>query len=331
MPRKFSFAILLAVPCAITAIPVQAVAPNPVQRVFVSGNGLDSNNQLTPPCTVKTPCKTFAGALPAVAFNGEIVVLDSAAYGSVTIDKSISITAPPGIYAGISVFAGSGVTINTQNISVVLRGLTINSQGGTNGITVDTFSNNARLSVENCVITNFEAINTSSGIFVNAAATVRIVNTHLRDNARGVTLDGGSTAIISGSNILGSTAVGPYGIFVSNGLANTTTTAVVNDTIIAGTGTALNVNGKGIAVQTVDAAANARVSITRSTITNFGIGVSNLTAPGNAVVTIRDSLVTGNSIGLNNIGTGATLNSAGNNTIDNPGGNSGTITPLPPL
>jgi hypothetical protein len=67
--------------------------------------------------------------MTVTAANGEIVVLDSGGYGRVTIDKSVSIVAPPGIYAGISVFAGQdGVTIFTPGITVVLRGLTINGR-----------------------------------------------------------------------------------------------------------------------------------------------------------------------------------------------------------
>ena len=40
--------------------------------------------------------------------GGEIVVLSSGGYGPVLINKSVSIIAPEGIYAGISVFSGSG-------------------------------------------------------------------------------------------------------------------------------------------------------------------------------------------------------------------------------
>jgi hypothetical protein len=43
----------------------------------------------------------------------------------------VTITAPPGVYAGISVFpATNGVDIATAGISVALVGLTINGQGG---------------------------------------------------------------------------------------------------------------------------------------------------------------------------------------------------------
>ena len=80
------------------------------------------------------PCRSFGAAITVTNASGEIVVLDSAGYGAVVINKSVSIISPPGIYAGVSVLAGEGVTMNTAGIEVTLKGLTINGQGGTVGI-----------------------------------------------------------------------------------------------------------------------------------------------------------------------------------------------------
>jgi hypothetical protein len=55
--------------------------------------------------------------------GGEIIMLDSAGYGIVSIAQDVSIIAPPGIYAGISVFAGTvGVAIHYGATNVKLRG-----------------------------------------------------------------------------------------------------------------------------------------------------------------------------------------------------------------
>src|SRR5512145_3331720 len=72
-----------------------------LQRTFVASFGLDTN-----PCNLPSPCRTFGTAMAATDPNGEIIVLDSAGYGAVSITQSVSIIAPEGIYAGISVFAG---------------------------------------------------------------------------------------------------------------------------------------------------------------------------------------------------------------------------------
>src|SRR5689334_2710230 len=101
-----------------------------VQRTFVSGLGSDGN-----PCSRAAPCRTFGQAIMGTSVGGEAIVLDSAGYGAFSINKSVSIIAPQGVYAGISVFTGDGIDINAGPSDVViLRGLTVNSQGGANGI-----------------------------------------------------------------------------------------------------------------------------------------------------------------------------------------------------
>src|SRR5205807_1357882 len=81
------------------------------------------------------------------------VVLDSGGYGTVTINQAVSLVAPPGVYAGISVFSGTGITVAAGATDVVtLRGLTLNGLGGNYGID---FSSGAALYVQDCVVENF--------------------------------------------------------------------------------------------------------------------------------------------------------------------------------
>jgi len=118
------FAFVIAV---FLAIPASAA-----QRTFVSYRGSDLN-----PCAVDSPCRSFAAAIAQTNANGEVVAVDSAGYGPVTITQAVTIVAPLGVHAGISVFSGDGVTINAGlNDVVVLRNLYINSQGGVNGVTL---------------------------------------------------------------------------------------------------------------------------------------------------------------------------------------------------
>jgi hypothetical protein len=101
------------------------------QRTFVALSGVDNGQG-----SAFAPCRTFAAALTASDFGGEIIVLESGGYGRVTLDKSITITAPQGVYAGISVPSGqNGIDIMTDGIAVVLRGLTIVGKGGDVGST----------------------------------------------------------------------------------------------------------------------------------------------------------------------------------------------------
>ena len=101
-----------------------ATASAQAPRTFVSGLRSDSN-----PCTRTAPCRNFAQAISQTSPGGEVVVLDSAGYGAFTITQAVSITAPPGVYAGISVFSGDGITITAGGSdTVILRGLTLNNQ-----------------------------------------------------------------------------------------------------------------------------------------------------------------------------------------------------------
>ena len=94
-----------------------ATGASPV--TYVATYGVDSAT-----CSLVQPCRSFAGALPQTNDGGQIVVLDSGGYGPVQIDKSVSIIAPEGVYAGISVFTGVGVHI-TVPAHVRLVGLNI--------------------------------------------------------------------------------------------------------------------------------------------------------------------------------------------------------------
>ena len=229
--------------------------------------------------------------------------MDTAPYGSVELTKSISLTAAPGVYAGISVFAsGVGITIATAGIKVVLRGLTINGQGGSAGIALVA---NSTLSIENCVIANFGS--SGSGVFVNGPANAQIISTVIRDNDIGVFLSAGPTANISKSKILGSSITGI--LVQGSGVLNTSTVAI-SDTVVSE-------GAEGIKAVSTIGGVISRISVIRSTITNNSAGgILSLTgAAGTALVSVRSSSVTGNgSVGLDQDGAGATLETLGNNT-----------------
>ena len=299
---------VLGTTCTISSLAgprsVTATFNQTVQRAFVSATGNNANTATF--CAVTAPCKTFAAAVTVVADNGEVVALNTAPYGSVTLTRSISLTAAPGVYAGISVFAGSGVTIASPGISVVLRGLTINGQGGANGILVDTPATGAKVSIENCVIANFANAG-GAGVAVNAPAQLRVVNTLIRDSFDGVSIAGGATAVITGSKILENSDTGI--------LVNGANAAIVN--------TVSSASGTGIAA---GAGSGTQIAVTGSAITNNGTGVI---AQGTSTVTLTNSMVTGNTLGLSQSGS-ATLELTGNNTVrQNTTPSSGTITTAP--
>jgi hypothetical protein len=173
MLRRTRTLATIALAAALMLVTADAAAT--AQRTFVASYGSPTNTSFN--CSITKPCRAFSEAIGVTNPKGEVIVLDSAGYGSATITQSVSIIAPAGIYAGVSVFSGDGITIGAgANDVVVLRGLSINGQGGLRGIL---FQMGARLRVENCVISGMN----SAGIVHNAANGEMIVlDTIVRDN-----------------------------------------------------------------------------------------------------------------------------------------------------
>jgi len=135
-PRETAMTLRVSAFAAVTMVAsfFAAHAHAAAQRTFVSTTGVAN-----PACSLAAPCRAFSEALAATLPAGEIVVLDSGGYGGGTITQAVSIVAPPGVYAGISVLSGDGITVNAGAGDVVkLRGLTLNGLGGVNGIFVNT-------------------------------------------------------------------------------------------------------------------------------------------------------------------------------------------------
>jgi nitrous oxidase accessory protein NosD len=151
------------------------------QRTFVASYGTDAN-----PCSVTQPCRGFAAAILQADAGGEVVVLDSGGYGPVTIGKSISLIAPEGVYAGISVLDTTpglrGIVINAgPSGRVTLRGLSLASVGtAPSKVGVDVQSA-AHVRIERCTLDGF-----SSGISsVGNAAKIAVTDTTIRGSDDG--------------------------------------------------------------------------------------------------------------------------------------------------
>jgi hypothetical protein len=260
-------------------------------RTFVSAlTGNDANG-----CTVMSPCRTFANALTQTSAGGEIVALDSGGYGAVTITQSVSILAATGIYAGVSATSGVAVAINAGASDVVtLRGLTLNGQGGTDGID---FNSGGALSIESCLISGFS----TKGIFVSAApSTSSVSDTTVRDCG----FEGMSVHVASVQASIDHCRFenNPFGFF-----ALSSARASLRDSVISGS--------SSIAA---GAQFGGELDIEDCLIANNG-GTGIDSDLGGAVVRVSDTTVTDNGTGLV-FGTG-TLLSRGNNTVEGNGTN----------
>jgi hypothetical protein len=273
-----TIAFLLAASAVSTFATIQA---NAAPLTFVSAAiGVDTNTGAS--CTQKAPCRTFQAAMTVTDVNGEVVVLDSGAYGSVVITQSVALTAPIGIYAGISAFnSANGVLINQQDANVVLRGLSINGQGGLNGILMVAGN---KLTVENCVVSNMGA----SGIRVIGLIPVRVVDTIIRDNIEhGISLEDGALGTITRAVVSGN---GSIGVFAQGQLAGTTTSADIANSILDG-----NITG----VSATSSSATAKVNVTvrdSSAVGNAGFGLGAQSSAGGLVkLTASNNIISVNN------------------------------------
>ena len=133
---------VLALMCS-ALLPAVAFAAMP--RVYLSGTGSDVGS-----CGITAPCRTLQFAMTAVDPGGDIVIRDSAGYGAVAIGQAVSIIAPRGVYAGITVASGIGIDVNASGAKVLLEGLTINGIGpATTGIR---FAAGSQLEIVRCAI-----------------------------------------------------------------------------------------------------------------------------------------------------------------------------------
>src|SRR5688500_12418798 len=93
---KRTFAVIVSL--SVLVAPTRSVAHSQAlaTRTWVSGAGNDAN-----PCSRTLPCLTFTGAIAKTAAGGEINALDAGNFGTVVINKSITIDGG-GTLSGIS-------------------------------------------------------------------------------------------------------------------------------------------------------------------------------------------------------------------------------------
>jgi hypothetical protein len=232
MTHKFAgiFAALLL------AVLFAGAAQAQTTRTWISGIGSDAN-----PCSRTAPCRTFAGALGKTLAGGEISVLNPGTYGSVTINKSISIVAEGNEAGTITSVASTTILVNAAATDVVhLRGLVM--EGGGAGAYAIRVENAAEVFIENCLIKGFRG---SPGTAVevantNAGARVFVSNSALVNNTRAI------RAVPSGA---GTTQVLVDNVTVdsnTNGIAaQANATIRVNNSVVVGNNAAIGFAGGG--------------------------------------------------------------------------------------
>ena len=218
--------------------PILMSAPAYAQatRTWVSGVGDDNNTTFG--CSRTAPCKTFAAAISQTDTNGEIDCIDAGGFGSLTINKSITIDCT-GTFGGIVVAGASAITINLTATpdplkSVVLRGLSINGAGsaGQAGLRGVSILSATVVTLDNVAIMNFtqqgvadvrtapgklfirnSVIRNNAGVGIVVAATggtnvASIENTHSINNLYGLAVATGNQIKVTRSVLSGNSTAG---------------------------------------------------------------------------------------------------------------------------
>jgi Right handed beta helix region len=304
-----AFAVGLALAGALSAAPAQAQNG----RSFVSGHGLDTNA-----CTLAAPCRTLARALTLTNAGGEIDVLDPAGYGSLSINKAISIVNDGVGTAGVIVPSGGvGITINaTPGDAVSLRGLSIEGAGvGQTGIQ---FNSGTSLIVENCVIRHM----TVNGIvFQSTAATsaLTVSNSLVADNGQtGIQFipQGAASAVFNHVEVNNN---GGHGILVNGVSAGSNrVNATVFESVAAG-----NSGSQSVGFFSTGSAQTS-LMVSHSVAANNATGIG---ASSGAILRLANSTVTGNTTGWS-MSSGGVVASYGDNYMDGNGSNTGSLTSI---
>jgi hypothetical protein len=298
-----------------------AAAPSAfaMQRTFVSSSGTDAN--VTAGCSFAMPCATFATALGVTDPGGEIVALTAGNYASVSVDRSVTLTANPGVHAGIvSATTDTAITIGASDIKVTLRGLTV--LGGARGI-YDRGYSNVLVIVERC---HFEragvAIRTDGIVLPHATGIkIRVSNSVFQRNGTGIWMDGGQLDVVrsriidNGTGIVGSATNAPEATLIS-----------VSDSVIVGN------SQDGIYLNGNSQSSSLDLAVTRSTISQnarYGIGTDNPVTTADLHIVLTDSMIAANGTGIRNSNTTTFVTHGDNAVRDNGTDIDGPVTVVP--
>ena len=257
-------------------------------HTYVSVTGSDVND-----CSRPAPCRTFVRGVQQVDARGEVVALDSGVYGRFTANKSLTVMAAPGVFAGVvaglnqTAITVTGVATDT----VVLRGLTIRGPFNVSAFNAGVAGGlGASLHIEGCAISGFSIGIAFPGIgsnhlFVkdttikNCGSGVQTTTTRATfDNCR---IEGNGTGLLAGTG----------------------SKVTIRRSVAAANGQALTAGGSG-----------TELNIDDCTVSNNGDGIRSDSV--GSIVRVANTTVTGNNVGLLSFG-GALLSRApATNTVE---------------
>jgi hypothetical protein len=267
---KMKFMLNLLMTSAVCLI-FSTVASAQATRTWVSGVGNDAD-----PCSRTAPCKTFSGAMTKTAAGGEINVLDPGGYGTVLINKAITIDGGTGSGWGSILASGTnGVIVNAgANDVIILRHLSINgvNQSTSPGVNGIRFLAGKTLIVDSCEIFGFN----THGIDMNVSTQSELIvqNTNITRCGNNVTSPN------PGYGIRAATTLTPVNVRIDN-------------CRIEKCGTSANGNSGG-----VDATNGSRATIANSFLSHNVTAIMNESPSGNTEVNIYNTTLVYNTTAI---------------------------------
>ena len=295
--------ILLGFAAAAIAFSAAPAARAQLNRTAVSVLCNDVNN-----CSPATPCRSFARAVTHTNPGGEVVALDSAGYGPFTVDRSITVEAAPGVYAGVTQTAGNAVQISAGvSDKVVLRGLVINGMG-TASAGIAFTGGGAETHVENCVITGF----VDWGII--SFLPIRVQDTIVRESGIGIHIDNAGAPVNATLERVQLQNNATFGVFSWRNAR-----VAVRDSVAALNGTGFRASDGGV------------LNLENSLATENGTGVTATTYfSGGGTVRMSNTMTVNNGTGVE-VGTGTVESWVNNRIRGNTTNLSGALTNVLPL
>lgn len=275
-------------------------------RVYVAESGSDANQ-----CTSAAPCRTIVQALTFVNAGGEVVITENGEYTPFSVNKSVTVSAAPGIEAVIRQINSYAVLIfNTAPTdTVTIRNLQLKG-GGADSTSIGIRNISAgTVFIDHCVLTNFD-----NGISSSAAGQVFVHDTSVRSSLFGIVVSAPATEgtvratidkCIVQANDTGILITSKVAATISNTIASNNTSRAVqvratNSSQLAQAmidNCVFNGNTVGLLL-TGTSGAIARLS--RTTINNSALaGVS--VGAGNIVYTLQNNSITGNASDVNGV------------------------------
>jgi hypothetical protein len=275
-PRLLLFLLpllLLALPSALNA---------QLTKIFVASTGNDANDG-----SRGAPKRNFQPAHDAVATGGQIVVLDTAGYGRLSINKSVSVTVPPGVNGFVTATAGNnGINVDADaSAAVSLRGLIVEGGNDSTGILAFNVGN---LTIEDCTVRNFQR-----GIYVISFTPV---NVYVRNT------------VVRGCSLAG--------LDLENG-GNVAVNSIVTDCQFD-----QNI-GTGVLAQLSNASGKVDLTLGDCVISGNGTGVQ--AGGATTIVRLDNCAVTANTTGTATANGGGLLSRTNNTIENNTGGNGAPV------